>query len=53
MLSDDLLLSLNPQIQTSVIRKSIWIHEKLDYKKLYILFMMEKIKEAAIMDPFA
>lgn len=51
-LSDELLLTLSTQTPITVTRKRDWIHPDLDYDQLYCLFLIEKIKEAVLKNPF-
>ena len=46
LVSDEMLRSFSGHFPVTVARKKDWLHRVLSYEQLFILFMLDKIKEA-------
>ncbi|MBN1181154.1 MAG: hypothetical protein JXB49_02630 [Bacteroidales bacterium] len=51
-LGDIEIKSLTHNVDISVTRKYEWIHPSLDFENMYLLFILEKIKEVVPRSPF-
>jgi hypothetical protein len=51
-LGDREIKSLDHNIDLTITRKKNWVHPTLDYDKLFLTFIIEKIREIVFKDPF-